>query len=73
MRWAIPLKTKGESVEALQHMINNVADPEDISIGTIRYDEGGKFEGRHKNLADSFGIKRTSNTLYIPRRNAVAG
>ena len=43
MRWAIPIKTKDEAVDALRLLVREVADPEGISIGTIRCDGGGEF------------------------------
>lgn len=36
MRWAIPTNTKDEAVDALGPLVREVADQEEIFIGTIR-------------------------------------
>ena len=72
MRRAIPMKTKDEAVDALRLLVREVADPEGISIGTIRCDGGGEFQGMFENLAKSLGIKVTTNAPYVPQGNAVA-
>ena len=71
MRWGVPIKTKDETAEGLQLLVQDVADPEGLCIGNVHCDGGG-FKGRFQESCVSLGIIIETNTSYIPEGNAIA-
>ena len=65
MRWVVSFKTQDEAAGALSQVIHDVADPEGIDMGKIRYDGGGQFRGRCQALCPSHLESRLRPTKRI--------
>ncbi|CAB1121335.1 unnamed protein product [Ectocarpus sp. CCAP 1310/34] len=72
MRFGFPIKTKGETAEALQSLIRDVADPLGQSIGTVHCDGGAEFKGRCFEMCKSVGITVNNSPPYVPQGDAIA-
>ena len=72
IRWGVPIKTKDETAEGLQALVQEVADPEGLCIGKVHCDGGPEFKGRFQELCVSHGIIIETNAPYIPEGNAIA-
>ena len=70
MRWGVPIKTKDETAEGLQALVQEVADPEGPCIGKVHCD-GAEFKGTFQALCESLGIIIETNAPYIPQGNAI--
>ena len=53
MRWEVTIKIKDEAAEALQTVVQNVADPEGLCIVKVNCDGGAEFRGRFQALCES--------------------
>ena len=71
MRWGVPIKTKDETAEGLQALVQEVADPEGPCIGKVHCDGGAEFKGTFQALCESLGIIIKANAPYIPQGNAI--
>ena len=71
MRWGVPIKTKDETAEGLQALVQEVADPEGPCIGKVHCDGGAEFKGTFQALCESLGIIIETNAPYIPQGNAI--
>ena len=72
MRWGVPIKSKDEAKEALQMVVQDVADPEGLCIVKINCDGGAEFRGRFQALCELLKIIIQTNVPYIPQGNAIA-
>ena len=72
MRWGVPIKTKDETEEGLQALVQEVDDPEDLCIGKVHGDGGAAFKGRFQALCESLRIIIETNAPYIPQGNSIA-
>ena len=69
MRRGVPIKTKDESAQGRQALVQEVAG---LCVGKVHRDGGVEFKGRVQALCESLGIVIETNAPYIPQENAIA-
>ena len=67
----VPIKTKDETTEGLQALVQKVADPKGLCIGKVHCDGGAEFKEMFQALCESLGIIVETSSPYIPQGNAI--
>ena len=63
---------KSDATAVLRAIIARYFAPAGLSIGVIRTDNGGKFQGAFQSLIVELGIKHERSPPYTPQYNGVA-
>lgn len=72
MRWDIPIKTKAEVTGALQTVMRDVENPEDIWTQKLHCDGGSENLGRFQKFCKSCETTIETSTPYTRQGNIVA-
>ena len=65
-------KKKGKADDAMNQVVQDMDDPEEICIGKTMCDGGGESKGQFQALPESHGIPIETNAPYIPQGNSIA-